>query len=242
MKRAGEDEADPSACKASRPLEPLWDAQPSSAPLGSLGSGGAPLPLQAPPPPPQGGPPPGGPPPPPPGGPPGATEGVSSAERLRLEAVEDEAWRALGGSCNTYISKLVHEHPREQCKVVIGPRGATISALREASGCAIKVADRTYASDHDRAQMQTSTQMQTVTYSGSEAQVQAAVRMVSELLTNGTLPAAAAAAAAPAAAVSGDDQQTTLQVSRSVSQSVSQLVSQSVSQYHAPSREHLDHK
>ena len=89
-----------------------------------------------------------------------------------------------------YMSKLVHQHPREQCKVVIGPRGVTISALREASGCAIKVADRLYASD----QLVPGTQMQTITYSGSEAQVQAAVRMVSDLLTNGTVPAAAAAA------------------------------------------------
>ena len=116
-----------------------------------------------------------------------------------------------GGSSAKYVSKLVHEHPREQCKVVIGPRGVTISALREASGCAIKVADRTYASD----QLVPGTlQMQTITYSGSEAHVQAAVRMVSDLLTNGTVPAAAAAAVAAAAApaaAGGDELQTTLQ-------------------------------
>ena len=109
-----------------------------------------------------------------------------------------------------YMSKLVHQHPREQCKVVIGPRGVTISALREASGCAIKVADRLYASD----QLVPGTQMQAITYSGSEAQVQAAVRMVSDLLTNGTVPAAAAAAVAAAAApaaAGGDELQTTLQ-------------------------------
>jgi predicted RNA-binding protein YlqC (UPF0109 family) len=184
MKRAGDN--DPSACKASRPLE--WDAQPTPP----LDSGGAPLPLQAPPPPPPGGPPPGGPPPPPPGGPP---EGVSS-----------------GGSSDKYVSRLMHEHSREQCKVVIGSRGATISALREASGCAIKVAERTFASDQLVPGAQT--QMQTITYSGTELQVQAAVRMVDELLTKGTVPAraAAAAAAGAAAAASGDEQQTTLQV------------------------------
>jgi poly(rC)-binding protein 2/3/4 len=82
------------------------------------------------------------------------------------------------------MAHIVHEHPKEHCKAVIGSRGATITALRDASGCSIKVSDA----------LLFGTANQTITYTGTEGQVEKAIEMVRELLTTGQLPAAARSA------------------------------------------------
>ena len=57
-------------------------------------------------------------------------------------------------------------------KAVIGPRGATIKQVREQSGCAIKVSDEVVPG----------TDEQTVTFTGTEQQVTAAMGMVQSVV------------------------------------------------------------
>jgi rRNA processing protein Krr1/Pno1 len=99
-------------------------------------------------------------------------------------------------------SETAHSYTREQARYIIGPKGVTIRQLRESSQCTIKVCDDCVPGTTD----------QVITYTGTEAQVQAAIAMVHGLITNMGLGAGgmAAAAAAPLVDATGADGQKTV--------------------------------
>ena len=97
----------------------------------------------------------------------GTPEQVRAASEAVTKLMEGEAGPSgvAGGVERSNV------HSREQARFVIGPRGSTIKALRDQSGAHIRVADQCDVNGQ-----------QTITYTGTEEQVQAAIAMVHGVL------------------------------------------------------------
>lgn len=105
--------------------------------------------------------------------------GTVEARTAALERIKKLLGNVEGRASGGTETHVVREYPRDHCRMVIGPRGGTIGMLREKTGCHIKVADHANLG----------TNKQTITFGGTGQQIEAAIQMVAEVISNlGKMP------------------------------------------------------
>ena len=100
--------------------------------------------------------------------------GTTEARTAALEKIKGLLGNAEGRPSGGAETHVIREYPRDHCRMVIGPRGSTIGMLREKTGCHIKVADHATMG----------TNKQTITFGGTGQQIEAAIQMVAEVISN----------------------------------------------------------
>lgn len=107
--------------------------------------------------------------------------GTTEARTAALERIKQLLGNAEGRPSGGSETHVIREYPRDHCRMVIGPRGSTIGMLREKTGCHIKVASH----------VNPGTNKQTITFGGTAQQIEEAIQMVAEVISNlGKLPGA----------------------------------------------------